>query len=399
MRIGFVTDNYKPYVSGVINFISLNRLYLERRGHEVWVFAFGGPGAGSTPEDPHVVLSPGVKVHGTAGFRVGPRFTREVHQLLTRMDVVHVDDPFWSGRLALSVCHRHGVPVVFTNHTRVDLYPDYFLKMFPEGSLDDALASYMRRFCRRVDLVISPTASVAEVLLSLGVDVPIRVIRNGVDIDAFLGMASRPGAREEARERRRELNVADDHVLFAYTGRLSVEKNLSLLLAAFAAVAEEAADTHLVFIGDGPYRPTLEEEVERASLSRRIRFAGMVAYEDMPAELALCDVWATASTTEVDPLTLIEAMAAGLPVVGPASPGIVDTVEDGVTGLLSQPDDSDSLAECMLALAIDPRLRRAIGDAAREASRRYSIEETGAELLGIYEEVVQQKATKTPITG
>src|SRR5450759_3593734 len=134
MRIGFVTDNYRPYVSGVINFISLNRRYLEERGHEAWVFAFGSPGA--RPPEPRVVLSPGFKVHGTAGFTLGTRLTRRVHRLLATMDVVHVDDPFVSGRLALSVCRRHHVPVVFTNHSRVDLYPDYFLTALPSGSLE-----------------------------------------------------------------------------------------------------------------------------------------------------------------------------------------------------------------------------------------------------------------------
>lgn len=384
MRIGFVTDNYKPYVSGVINFISLNRRYLEERGHEVWVFAFGSHPKRSA--DPRVVLSPGFKVRGTAGFHLGTRLTRRVHRLLATMDVVHVDDPFVSGRLALSVCRRHHVPVVFTNHSRVDLYPDYFLAALPSGSLDEALRHYMRRFCRRVDLVISPTTSMAQVLGELGVDVPIKVVRNGVDIVPFLrvarGFEAADALREAARAR---LGIARDDVVFVYTGRLSREKNLLLLVDALAEVAHRVPAAHLALIGDGPARGKIEAAVRTARLSRRVHFVGMVPYDEMPARLALCDVWVTASVTEVDPLTVIEAMAAGLAVVGPRAPGLTDTVVDGTTGLLAPPDDPGALAECMVSLAADAHTRRAMGDAAREASEHYAIEVTGAKMLGIYE--------------
>jgi len=384
MRIAFVTDNYKPYVSGVINFISLNRRYLEAHGHEVWVFAFGD--TKTAPPDPNVVLSPGMRVRGTAGFRLGTALTRKTHRLLATMDVVHIDDPFVSGRLALSVCRRHRVPVVFTNHSRVDLYPDYFLRALPKGSLDQALRSYMRRFCRRVDLVISPTESVARVLRGLGVDAPIKVVRNGVDIAPFLRVARGFGAADESRaSERRRLGIAADGVLFAYSGRLSLEKNLPVLVDAFAEVARRVPSAGLVLVGDGPARRDIEVAVERAGLSGRVRLTGMVPYDRMPLQLAPCDVWVSASVTEVDPLTVIEAMAAGLPVVGAAAPGLTDTVEPGITGLLATPDDARALAECMITLANDPGLRRTMSDAARAASEHYAIEVTGAAMLGIYE--------------
>ncbi len=175
----------------------------------------------------------------------------------------------------------------------------------------------------------------------------------------------------------------------AYSGRLSPEKNLGLLIDAFASVASAVPDAQLAFIGDGPEREALEDAVAERHLSRRVRFVGMVPYEEMPAQLAARDLWVTGSTTEVDPLTVIEALAAGLPVVGPAAPGIVDTVEDGVTGILVRPNDAPSLADGIARLCLDGELRRRMGTAARGASRRYSIEATGAEMLAIYEEVVR----------
>ncbi len=389
MRIGFVTDNYKPYVSGVINFIELSRRYLQQHGHEAWVFAFGNPE--DAPSEPRVVLSPGVKVRGTAGFRLGARLTRDVRRMIATMDVVHVDDPFVAGRLALRVCRKHHIPVVFTFHSRVDLYPDYFLKALPAGSVDVALRRYVRRFCRRVDTVISPTASVAQVMRDLGVDVPIKVMRNGVDIAPFLvaaGESERDGESREAK--RRELGIEHNSIVFGYSGRLSPEKNLPLLVDAFAAAACRIPNANLLLIGDGPLRRTIEHAVADAGLSQRVSITGMVAYEQMPAHLALCDIWVTASVTEVDPLTVIEAMASGLPVIGPAAPGLTDTIVHGVTGLLAPANDSGALAERMIELAADTGMRHAMSAASAKASEQYSIDVRGAEMLDVYEQLVRK---------
>lgn len=388
MRIGFVTDNYKPYVSGVINFISLNRQYLEAHGHETWVFAFGTVPDG--PGEPRVVYSPGVRVRGTDGFRLGIGLPKRARHLLETMDVVHIDDPFFSGRFAVTVCRKHGIPVVFTNHSRVDLYPDYFLKAFPHGSLDEPMRVYLRRFCRRVDVVISPTESVAHVLRDMGVDVPIRIVRNGVDIGRFLEVSG-DGGGSPRRDDRTALGFDADALVFGYSGRLSPEKNLETLVRAFAIAAQQQPEIRLLLIGDGPSRDSLEASVRGAGLSERVVFAGMVPYARMPQALSMCDVWASASLTEVDPLTVIEAMAAGLPVIAATSPGMSDTVVPGVTGLLASPDDAAAFAECMIRLARNPGERLAMGAAASSESQRYRIEATGAEMLEIYESLAGRR--------
>jgi glycosyltransferase involved in cell wall biosynthesis len=159
-----------------------------------------------------MVYSPGIPVRGAGGFRVGFRLSVEARRLLTTMDVVHVDDPFGAGRLAIPICKRHHIPVVYTNHTRVDLYPYYYLKAMPQGSLDVPVSAYMRRFCRKTDLVISPTASMESVLRDVGVDVPIAVVRNGVDISRFSAAASDLAGHPEEREARRRAFGIDDSV-------------------------------------------------------------------------------------------------------------------------------------------------------------------------------------------
>jgi 1,2-diacylglycerol 3-alpha-glucosyltransferase len=390
VRIGFATDAYRPYVSGVTTCVALNRQFLEEHGHEVYVFPFADPRVPST--DPRVVTSPGVRIRNTNDFRLGPRLTRKVQRLLATMDVVNVDNPFISGRFALSVCRKHGIPVVFTNHTRVDLYAAFYADFAPALVRDTYVRQYMRRFCRQVDAVISPTESMVGVLRDMGVDVPVHVVPNGVDIAPFLGVPRGFGAADRVRDALRlQMGYEPDDVVFLYTGRLGPEKNLPLLVDAFARVAYVVPGSRLLFVGGGPSRKKIAAAVSRAGLDELVAFTGMVPHERMPDYLALGDVWVTPSVTEVHPLTVIEAMAAGLPVVGVASPGITDTVEDGVTGLLADRADAGALAECMAALASHPDTRHGMATAAREASKRYSIETTGAQLLGVYDALVAQK--------
>lgn len=398
MRIGFVTDQYMPYVSGVTHSISLNRRYLEKHGHETYIFHFAHPDA--EPVEHRTITSPGFKLAGTSGFRVGPRLTREARRVLSTMDVVNLDDPFLSGRMALPVCKRNGIPIVFTNHTRVDLYAEYYAKMLPSILHDRPLRWYMRNFCRDVAAVVAPTDGMAQVLLEMGVDVPIEVVPNGVDIGPFLSVPRGIGAAQMAHgAMRTDLGLHAGDAVFAYSGRLGPEKNLTLLIDAFARMADMAPHAQLVFIGGGPQRRRIESAVVRARLTERVRFTGMVPYEMIPRYLAPCDVWVSPSVTEVHPLTVIEAMAAGLPIIGVESPGVSDTVRHGVTGLLATTPDASALAECLLALAVDPRRRHDMGLAAREDAKRYAIDSTGAQMLGIYELLVSEAARRRAETG
>src|SRR5262245_45679406 len=113
MRIGMMTDVYKPYVSGVISYIDLNKRALEELGHEVYIFTFGDP---DEQDDARVIRSPGLALADT-GFHISLMYKAAAKKFLRTMDVVHVHHPFLSGRLALRYCRRKQIPVIFTNHT------------------------------------------------------------------------------------------------------------------------------------------------------------------------------------------------------------------------------------------------------------------------------------------
>ena len=155
MRIGMMVDSYKPYVSGITNYVETNKRYLELAGHDVFVFTFGD--LGYTDGEPRVIRSRGVPL-ADSGFYLSMRYSRTAKKLLQTMDVVHVQHPFLSGRLALRYCRPLHIPIVYTNHTRYDLYAQAYLPMMPEEVSQGLLQAYMPSFCKAVDLVITPSA-------------------------------------------------------------------------------------------------------------------------------------------------------------------------------------------------------------------------------------------------
>jgi glycosyltransferase involved in cell wall biosynthesis len=373
MRIGMMVDVYKPHVSGITHYISLNKKYLEQAGHEVFIFTFGD--LDFPDEETNVIRSPGLPLVDT-GYYLNFRYSRKAKALLLTMDLVHVHHPFLSGRLALRYCRPLHIPVVFTNHTRYDLYAQAYMPLLPEEISDSFLQSYMPPFCTAVDLVISPSLGVVDVLRKLGVTCQIEVVPNGVELDRFQQTYQGDG--------RAELGITAEDTLLVYSGRLGPEKNIDFLLRSFSGAAEAVDHVHLLLIGGGLEEENLKKLASQLGISDRVHFIGMIEYELMPRFLSMCDLFVTASVTEVHPLSVIEAMASGLPALGIHSVGVGDIIEDGRTGLLASQNQA-AFAAKLTRLCLDKDLRLRMGNSARQASEKYAIERITQVMLAHYE--------------
>jgi len=378
MKIGMMADTYKPYVSGVTNYIVLNKQALEAAGHEVYVFTFGD--LEYKDDEPRVVRSPGVPLADT-GFYLSLRYKTEHKKLLQTMDVVHVHHPFLSGRLAISYCRPAHIPIVYTNHTRFDLYAQARMPLMPEEVSHGLLHAYMPDFCEEMDLVISPSPGMAKVLRQYGVESPIEVVPNGANLTSFHNARPLP---------RSDFGYKDDDILLVYAGRIAPEKNLEFLFQAFAGVSQVIPNVHLVILGGGQkdHMDAVTPIPGELGITERVRFMGMIPYDKLPSYLAMCDVFVTASVTEVHPFSVIEAMGAGLPVMGIESPGVGDSIVDGETGLLATEDIASFTAK-LTYLCLNRDLHKKYGAAARVASNQFSIERTTKIMLSHYSRLTQ----------
>lgn len=383
LRIALFSDIYKPSVNGVVNHVALLRRYLLDWGHTVYLFV---PGSGEHPEDAsNIIRIPGIPLADT-GYHLSLRLTRSSRALLRDMDLVHVHQPFISGSFGL-YCHTHyDVPLVFTNHTRYDLYVKAYLPLVPDALSSSALQAYFQHFSRHCAALIAPSSSIARVMKSWHVQGRIQVIPNGIELDRFYDPS--PVVT------RADFGLDADTVLAIYVGRLSPEKSLKRLLMLFARVAAQVENVRLMLVGAGSEQEDLLGLARRLKLTDRVIFTGAVDYDAVPAHLRLADLFVSTSVSEVHPLTFIEAAAAGLPALGIHSTGVVDIVQDEETGLIA-PDSDAEFERRFLRLIEDGELRRRLGKQARTHSHEYAAETNARRMEALYREICRRDVPAT----
>lgn len=381
MQIGMMADLYKPHISGVTNSIELTKRWLEDTGHDVFIFTFGDDEV--VDDEKNVVRTTGLAVVDT-GFYLNLRYNSQARHLLYSMDITHVHHPFVSGNLAMRYCSPRNIPIVFTNHTRYDLMTQAYVPLLPELISDAALKAYLSPFYRACDLVIVPSLSMQKILVDhFGLEASVEVIPNGVDLTSY---------REEIQPLdRAQFGFSQNDVICIYVGRLSPEKNLPLLLRAFYGVAMTYDHVRLLLVGEGPERDNLETLIKHMGITSKVFFTGLVDYKQIPAYLISSDIFVTPSSAETFGLSTVEAMAAGLPVLGIDAPGTQDIIEDGVTGLVTT-DDLAVFTAKLIFMATNHELRRDMGLRARKESEKYDIKTTTGALLSHYQRLVE--ATK-----
>jgi glycosyltransferase involved in cell wall biosynthesis len=349
---------------------------MERAGHQVSVFTFGNLDYEDRERD--ILRSPGIPL-ADSGYFFSLEYNQAARRKLAEMDLLHIHHPFASGQAGLRHGKRLNLPIVFTNHTRYDLYAETYFPRVPPALINRVLARYMTAFTADCDLVIAPSNGLRKVALGWGVCDDMLVIPNGVDLDRLRN--PQPSISRAA------LDIPDGSTVLLYSGRLSPEKNLNLLFDAFECASKAEPDLFLLVVGGGPLEDSLQR---RADVLGRVHMAGWVEYDDVPTYLALGDCFVTASVTEVHPMVVLEAMGAGMPVVGIRSPGISDSVRDGVDGLLTRLD-RDELAAAILKIARKREMRDVMAHEARQRSQVFDIRLTACALLDQYARLVARQ--------
>lgn len=296
----------------------------------------------------HVERRPGIDL---ACQRRLARFWRE-----QQVDVVHAHQytPFFYSMIARR--WRRNPPVLFTEHGR--WFPD-----FPRRKR----ILFNRLLLRRSDRVVGVGESVRRALIENEGIPPgrVAVIHNGVETAHFSGEGIDPG------EVRRELDLEPDALVLIQVARLDHLKDHLTAVRTLDRVAAHRPDVRLVLVGEGPERAAVEAEIDRRGLRANVRMLG--TRRDLPRLLHAADLFLLTSISEGIPVTLIEAMAASLPIVSTDVGGVPEVVEDGATGLLAPSGDDAQLAGAVLRLADDPGHRRAMGEAGRRrAETRFS---------------------------
>lgn len=388
VRICIFTDSFLPYCSGGTFAVLNQALELSRRGHDVSIFrprVWGDDKSDLLPEAIKVYESPfSLPVpHVPKLYITVPSFWSVGRKLLAiRPDVIHLNTEWGCGWEALLGAKWLGIPSVGTFHT---FYADPgYLTAFnlPDKAVMQRLMwRYSLFIFSQCNTVVCPSEAVREAMVARGLRSKPVLISNGID-----SVALRPHQEIVALRAKYQLHGPT----FIYVGRLSPEKSLDLLLRAFQHVVAHLPEARLVLIGSGPYGPRLDQIVGQLGLNSHVVQLGYVPHHDLLAQNLprLGDVFVTASKTENQPLSIMEALAFGLPVVGVNARGMPELVADSVNGLLCQPDDPIDMARGMMRLMTDEALRHRMSKAAIASVAKHAIRHTIDELEQTYRQTI-----------
>lgn len=386
MRVLYCTDTYPPQVNGVSVVTALSVAGLRARGWDCVVVAPKypdvlpqGPRHRKEAADQLVEIAsvafppyPDIRLAAPSYLRVAEAVQR------FRPDIVHSATEFMIGRLGQIAAKRTGAIRLSSYHTDFSRYTEAYGVPW----LRNSVSQYIKRFHARSARVFTPSGPARNDLLALGLS-DVEVWGCGVDLEAFT-----PDRRSQPL---RAAYGIDESVVFLHVGRLAAEKGVDRIVRAFNQAREllPANAARLVIAGAGP-----EEAALRALAGPDVLFLGVLDRKRaLPRLYASADAFLFSSLTETLGLVVLEAMAAGLPVIATPAGGVADHLRDGVNGIAYPACDIDAMARGIVTLTLDTQRRRTLGEGARQTAVRLDWERELDRLDASYRSVLERSAS------
>jgi len=385
MKICMMTNTYLPHVGGVARSVHTFTEAFRKRRHQVIVVAPNYPGDEELPAriKKNVVRLPAIQQFNGGDFSVRLPLTWLVDPVLQKFkpDIVHSHHPYLIGDSALRYAANKNAPVVFTHHTLHEEYTHYVSLTSP--AMKQFVIELATQYANLCDAVIAPSESIAKLIRQRGVTTPVEIIPTGIDVKAFGG-----GHGERFRK---ACGIPANAFVVGHLGRLAPEKNLDYLGRAVRRFLSESREARFLVVGDGPSAQTLEELFQNAKLAGRLIMAGKKTGRDLHDAYAAMDVFVFASQTETQGLVIVEAMAAGLPVVALDASGVREVVRGGKNGFLLDASAAENeFAAQIKKLEHSVASRRRLAAEAKRTALKFSSDETAGKTLALYQKVLHR---------
>lgn len=376
MKILITTDWYSPAVNGVVTSVKNLRRGLEARGHEVRILTLSQDHHGREEDGVTYLRSMPVVLYPGARLRT-PLVRRTLQELAEwRPDVVHSQCEFSTFYPARRIAEYLNIPLVHTYHTVYEDYTHYITSSVRLGRT--AVTLLTRWVAAQSDCFIAPTGKVRQLLLGYGVDKPVFVVPSGIDLSRFSG---EPDPIRQA-VLRQSLGIPQENLILATVGRIAEEKNMEELIRFRANLGD--APVTLLIVGEGPDRSRLEGIAAELGLtSPALIFTGLVQPAEIPAWYQLADLYVSASTSETQGLTYIEALAAGVPALCRADPCLEGVIQDGENGW--QYHSTQEFRQRLEAFLARPETHEALRRRAAESAEQFSAQRFAQRVERIYQ--------------
>lgn len=381
MNIAIFTDCYTPQINGVVTVIRTIKNELEKRGHNTYIFTVQHPNAA---EEKGVYRIKSYQFSKDPQHRIGVIIERQIINIAKslKIDLIHTHTEFSLYVLSRKVSHRLKIPSIHTLHT---YYPDYlsYTPFLLELILKKNLGSFIKRHLKNQSCIIVPSRKNCDYLQKIKNSVPVKIIPNGIDLSLFYKRSENDSLL--IQEFRRRYNISEFDKLIVFVGRLGFEKNIYTLLDNFKEILLHRINVKLLLVGDGPDRQALQEHCYNLELGNNVIFTGYLRWPDeIKVVYAASHLFMSASHSEVHPVTFIEAMASGLPIVVVSDSSNVDMVLNGENGWALEEDKL--LWTKALEILNDEQSKARMGQRSLEISEKYSVSSFIDSTLAVYNE-------------
>ncbi|MFL0252759.1 glycosyltransferase family 4 protein [Clostridium neuense] len=383
MKILITTDTYYPMINGVV--ISVNNLYkqLKRLGNDVKILTLSYDGKQHVEGDVYYLNSRFVRVYPQAKIirPFGNKIIRDIIEWSP--DIIHSQTEFSTMIVAKYIKRKLNIPQIHTYHTMYEDYLQYFLKGKVIGK--GTMARIIRLLCNTFDEIIAPTEKVKEALLDYGVSTDIAIIPTGIDIRKF----SKDISEEEKSKLLNQYGLKSSDDILVYVGRVAEEKNIEEIIRLFNRVLKDMPDIKLLIVGGGPYLAKLQDLATELKMEENVKFTGMIDVDEVQKYYRLGLAFVTASKSESQGLTYLEAIASGCPVVCKWDLCIKNLIVNGETGYTYT--SKDEFVNYIEAIISNKELRNYMSIEAKRMAQLYSTENFGRKVFEIYSEIIEEK--------
>ncbi len=385
MKILITTDAYNAMINGVAISVKTLSAALCESGHDVKILTLSQTHQSSQNGNVYYIGSVPLKIYPDARATLSfhNHFLKEIIEW--KPDVIHSQCEFFTFIFARRISRMLQIPIIHTYHTLYEYYTHYFCPNEILGRKIVALGS--KYICSHTDAVVAPTRKTADILKNYGVETPTCVIPSGLSLERLQETDT-----SKSQKIKSKLHIPKDVPVLLTLGRLAHEKNVDFILQQMAHPLLKNFKAHLVIVGDGPDRERLECLAHQLQLHDVVHFTGMVRPEEVGIYYRIGDVFVSASQSETQGLTYIEAMACGLPLLCRKDTCLEGVLIQGKNGYAFE--NEDEFLESFLKFFCHNSCLQALAANARKTAQLYSKEAFARRAVQLYKDVIIWKEEK-----
>jgi len=393
VRIGIFTDTYPPFINGVSTSIKMLENALRKKGHKVFIVTVNPEEMSYKFDDNgRIIRIPGIPT-GIYDYRLTTFYPiKAVNKIKEwNLDVIHTHTEFGIGTFARVIGKQLDIPVVHTYHTMYEDYVHYITKGYFDKSSKKVVEYLTKFYCdKTIEELIVPTKKTYDLFKEkYKYDRNVHIIPTGIEIERFYKEKIK---EEKVNGIKDKLDIKKDDIVILFVGRIASEKSVDFLIDNHKELVKKNRNCKLLIVGDGPDLENYKNLAKKNKIENNVIFTGKVPWDEIPNYYNLADIFATPSHTETQGLTVIEAMAANLPVVALDDESFRNTVIEELTGYLFK--NKKEYINQMIKLIDDKNLRKNMGNQGRINSETYSSKYFAERVLSVYKLALKGRSLK-----